>query len=552
MARSLLNCFVEFIARGSKVFSVTSDIQAGTALKTTAPRQSRQDAPQPADSFSALVDAATPDPSTASPPTSASPSPRAGSASTPSREPARAGDADRTTQARSQDKPADKADGSTARDDASGSDTTADATTGTPTKTDAAGTADGKTSDGKTGDKKDGDQASTDASAVTTAVAEQTLTVPTPVAVAIQPETILANPATGDGTADGDGTSNAPGATAPIGASGVGPQGSVDAAAGLLAAAAKSTGAAKDADGAGSTAAAPETAAAASGDAAASADQTFTAALDAAVPGGTKPTGKPGTQTKTGLADGAAGKVTEPGNGDVQAAQQPGHGALAQQPAVAAKPDSVEAGDGKANGNVQAPASHDRNAAPTTSQTNAPAPDPSAQATVAVQPQLSTPAASTSQITSANLTATAATAAAVPLHGLAVEIAASALNGKSRFEIRLDPAELGRIDVRIDVDRNGQVTSHLRVEKPETLAMLQQTAPQLQQALQDAGLKSNNSGLQFSLRDQNSSGQNGGDYQQNGNAQRLIVTEDENVPVQLAGRSYGRMFGAQGGVDIRV
>ena len=64
-----------------------------------------------------------------------------------------------------------------------------------------------------------------------------------------------------------------------------------------------------------------------------------------------------------------------------------------------------------------------------------------------------------------------------------MEIAASAKSGKSRFEIRLDPADLGRIDVRIDVDRNGQVTSHLTVEKPETLSMLRQDAPQLQRAL---------------------------------------------------------------------
>jgi len=69
--------------------------------------------------------------------------------------------------------------------------------------------------------------------------------------------------------------------------------------------------------------------------------------------------------------------------------------------------------------------------------------------------------------------ALAATAqAAVPLSGLAMEIAASAKSGKSRFEIRLDPADLGRIDVRIDVDRNGQVTSHLTVERPETLSLL--------------------------------------------------------------------------------
>ena len=98
----------------------------------------------------------------------------------------------------------------------------------------------------------------------------------------------------------------------------------------------------------------------------------------------------------------------------------------------------------------------------------------------------------------------------MPLSGLALEIAASVKNGKSSFEIRLDPADLGRIDVRIDVDRNGQMTSHLTVEKPETLAMLQQDAPQLQRALNDAGFKTGDSGLQFSLRDQSSSGQNSG------------------------------------------
>ncbi len=107
------------------------------------------------------------------------------------------------------------------------------------------------------------------------------------------------------------------------------------------------------------------------------------------------------------------------------------------------------------------------------------------------------------------------------LSGLAVEIAASARSGKSRFEIRLDPADLGRIDVRIDVDRNGQVTSHLTVEKPETLSMLRQDAPQLQRALDDAGLKTGDGGLQFSLRDQSSSGQNNGN-ETGRNAQRLV------------------------------
>ena len=40
------------------------------------------------------------------------------------------------------------------------------------------------------------------------------------------------------------------------------------------------------------------------------------------------------------------------------------------------------------------------------------------------------------------------------------------------------------------------MTSHLTVEKPETLSMLRQDAPQLQQALDDAGFKTGDGGLQ--------------------------------------------------------
>jgi flagellar hook-length control protein FliK len=166
------------------------------------------------------------------------------------------------------------------------------------------------------------------------------------------------------------------------------------------------------------------------------------------------------------------------------------------------------------------------------------------------QPQVQSTAATTPVTPQYNVAIAAG--AAVPLNGLAVQIAVTALSGKSRFEIRLDPADLGRIDVRLDVDRQGRVTSHLTVEKPETLAMLRQDAPQLQRALQDAGLKTGDGGLQFSLRDQSSQGQTARD-DTGRNAQRVIVTEDDNiVPVATAGRTYGRMLGSSSGLDIRV
>jgi flagellar hook-length control protein FliK len=212
----------------------------------------------------------------------------------------------------------------------------------------------------------------------------------------------------------------------------------------------------------------------------------------------------------------------------------------------------VAADPTKGNGDATpTPAVHERSNNSSNAQSTLSIADANLQAANALQPQLATQQTA-APVTAANLTATAATSAAVPLSGLAVEIAGSALNGKSRFEIRLDPAELGRIDVRIDVDRSGQVTSHLRVEKPETLSMLQQTAPQLQQALNDAGLKTGSGGLQFSLRDQSSSGQNGNNGQSNGNAQRLIISDEDTTQAAVAGRSYGRMLGASGGIDIRV
>jgi flagellar hook-length control protein FliK len=146
----------------------------------------------------------------------------------------------------------------------------------------------------------------------------------------------------------------------------------------------------------------------------------------------------------------------------------------------------------------------------------------------------------------------AATAAAMPITGVPIEIAGRALAGSNRFEIRLDPPDLGRIDVRLNVDKQGNVTSHLVVERSATLDMLRRDAPQLERALQDAGLKTGSDGLQFSLRDQGGGAQNQ-NYQDNQmtRSARLIIPTDDAAVVESA-RSYGRLVGARGGVDIRV
>lgn len=97
----------------------------------------------------------------------------------------------------------------------------------------------------------------------------------------------------------------------------------------------------------------------------------------------------------------------------------------------------------------------------------------------------------------------------VNLPQVAFEVVRQFEAGNSRFQIRLDPAELGRIDVRLDVDKSGAVSARMTVERPETLDLLQRDQRALQQALQQAGLDASRTSLEFSLR-QNPFAQQGG------------------------------------------
>jgi hypothetical protein len=138
----------------------------------------------------------------------------------------------------------------------------------------------------------------------------------------------------------------------------------------------------------------------------------------------------------------------------------------------------------------------------------------------------------------------------VKIDGIAVEIAARMREGKRRFEIRLDPPELGRIDVRLDVARDGQVTSRLVVERAETLDLLRRDSGSLERALQGAGLRADDGGLQFSLRDQSG---NPWTQRDEGPRPNLLILPDEDVAVRDAvQRAYNVLRGVGRGVDISI
>ncbi|MEZ6022856.1 MAG: flagellar hook-length control protein FliK [Hyphomonadaceae bacterium] len=72
--------------------------------------------------------------------------------------------------------------------------------------------------------------------------------------------------------------------------------------------------------------------------------------------------------------------------------------------------------------------------------------------------------------------------------------------GNTSFELRLDPPELGRVEVRLEVSRDHRVTAMIAADSPQALTELARHARELEQTLQAAGLELSDSGLSFDLR----------------------------------------------------
>ena len=144
---------------------------------------------------------------------------------------------------------------------------------------------------------------------------------------------------------------------------------------------------------------------------------------------------------------------------------------------------------------------------------------------------------------------------AVPIGQVPMTIGLRSLAGSSQFEIRLDPVDLGRIDVTLEIDKErGTVMTHLVVERIDTLAMLQRDAGSLQQALSQAGLDaSGEDGIRLSLRgdgtaqDQSQARGDGGG--QDGRGRRGGWTAETPEAAEIAPL---RMLRGLGSLDIRI
>ena len=83
---------------------------------------------------------------------------------------------------------------------------------------------------------------------------------------------------------------------------------------------------------------------------------------------------------------------------------------------------------------------------------------------------------------------------------VSVRIQKAAAAGQDRIQIKLNPAELGRVDVKLEFQADGGVRAVVSVERPETFDLLQRDARSLERALQDAGFKSGQTDLSFEMQ----------------------------------------------------
>ena len=112
-----------------------------------------------------------------------------------------------------------------------------------------------------------------------------------------------------------------------------------------------------------------------------------------------------------------------------------------------------------------------------------------------------TTASSTSASAAAHATqASRASVPTTPGAQVAILITRAVQDGVHRVSLRLHPAELGRVNVELEIAADGPVQAMVTAEKQDTLDMLQRDSRILEKALQDAGLKTNSDSLTFNLR----------------------------------------------------
>jgi flagellar hook-length control protein FliK len=149
---------------------------------------------------------------------------------------------------------------------------------------------------------------------------------------------------------------------------------------------------------------------------------------------------------------------------------------------------------------------------------------------------------------------TPAAASADTVASLAASIVRRLEGRSTRFDVELHPAELGAVQVRLEIARDGQVQAQLAFDNPMAAADLRARADELRRMLEQAGFQLSQDALSFEHREPGSgfAGREGGREGRSAAGARAF----QNGAGLMAGAEppplSPRLLGVRTGVDIRI
>lgn len=138
---------------------------------------------------------------------------------------------------------------------------------------------------------------------------------------------------------------------------------------------------------------------------------------------------------------------------------------------------------------------------------------------------------------------------------VAVQLHKTVKEGKDEMTIQLRPAELGKIEIKLEFSADKRVQGTVVADSQATLNLLQKDSDALQRALQDAGLQADAGCLQFSLRgdgQQNASTQNEAGGRSSGSSSSALLAVSEAEGHEAGATESETYYITPGRVNLRV
>lgn len=132
-----------------------------------------------------------------------------------------------------------------------------------------------------------------------------------------------------------------------------------------------------------------------------------------------------------------------------------------------------------------------------------------------------------------------------------VNITKSAVQGIDKIQIQLKPEDLGNIEVKLQIGKDGKLQAQIISSRPETMEALQKEMGNLEKAFNDAGFQTDEGSLSFSFRDDSQANQN---QERDSGLRNFIgdIFEKEANQELVSGELYTMDYDGKSGLNIRV